>query len=480
MLLSILRSLMKKTIITATLLGFVLCLTAQTPLSNFLSNPALQHANIGVCVKNLSTGKTLTDYRSAFVIPPASTQKLLTTTTALELLGSDFCFSTWLETDSTIENGILLGNLYIRGTGDPTLGSQKIGDQMFLYRWIQALRKKGIREIRGNIIADVSFFDGDAINPQWIWEDIGNYYAAGVYALPYLDNTLNIQLNSTTVGDVATVVKTLPQIDGIEFENHIRCTSITYDGAYVHGLPYNNKRYLVGSIPANHGIFGVKGDIPNPPLLLAQHLKMRLEEQDIPVGGQADYMTEGLPAGRTVLYEHRSEPLSEILKEINQNSNNLYAEQLFRYIACRLSLPCTIQNSVQVMINCWRNRGINLQNSFIMDGCGLAPQDAVSAGTLVQLLSFMNKSKNMPVFYESLPVAGESGTLKGFLKNTPLRGNVHAKSGTTSRIKSYAGYMTNLKGETLAFAVIVNNAACKSRQVQNMIEKFLVETYSQE
>ncbi len=455
-------------------------LCAQTSLNNFLSNPALRNANIGVCVKNLNTGNTVVDHRSAFVIPPASTQKLLTTTTALELLGPDFRFSTYLETDSNIVDGVLLGNLYIRGTGDPTLGSQKIGDQLFLYRWVQSLRQKGIREIRGNIIADVSFFDGDAINPQWIWEDIGNYYAAGVYALPYLDNTLNIQLYSAAIGQVATVVKTIPYIEDIEFENHIRCTSITYDGAYVHGLPYNNKRYLVGSIPSNHGIFGVKGDIPNPPLLLAEHFRQRLEEQGIKVGGKADYITESINAERSALYEYRSEPLSEILKEINQNSNNLYAEQLFRYLACRMSVPCTIQNSVQVMQNCWRNRGINLQNCFIMDGCGLAPQDAVSAGTLVQLLSYMNKSNNRATLMESLPVAGESGTLKGFLKNTPLQGNVCAKSGTTSRIKSYAGYMTNQQGETLAFAILVNNAACKSRQVQTMIEQFLLDLYSQQ
>lgn len=449
-------------------------------LDNFLKNAALQNANVGVCVRNMTTGKMLCDLRSAFVIPPASTQKVLTTATALELLGSDFRFSTYLETDSTIVGGVLQGNLYIRGTGDPTLGSQKVGDQMFLYRWVQALRKQGIREITGNIIADVSFFDGDAVNPQWLWEDIGNYYAAGVYALPYLDNTLNIQLNSSSIGQVAEVVKTLPYVEGLEFENHIRCTSITYDGAYVHGLPYNNKRYLVGSIPANHGVFGVKGDIPNPPLLLAEHLKLRLEEAGIKVHGKADYLTESVSPQRKVLHEHRSEPLSEIVLEINQNSNNLFAEQLFRFLGSRMGMPCTIQNSVTVIQNCWRNRGVNLQNCFIMDGCGLAPQDAVSAGILVQILTYMHKSKNSEAFIASLPVAGESGTLRGFLRETALQGNVCAKSGTTSRVKSYAGYLQNKRGETVVFAVIVNNAACKSKQVQTMIEKFLLELYDKD
>lgn len=476
---------MKKTIILFLLFSVKVTLAAQTPtmptfLETFLTNTPLQDANIGVYVKNINKGKVIADYRSKYVIPPASTQKILTTTTALEILGADFRFTTTLEADSTVKNGILHGNLYIHGTGDPTLGSQKMGDQMFLTRWVQALKQKGIREIHGNIVADVSFFDTEAINPQWIWEDIGNYYAPGIYALPYLDNTLHIQLNSTITGQQAEIVKTIPYIEGLEFDNHIRCTGVTYDGAYVHGLPYDNKRYLTGTIPANHGPFGLKGDIPNPPLLLAEHLLQKLREAGIVVNGMADYITENSHKRHVVLYKHHSEPLSEILIEVNHHSNNLYAEQIFRYLASKITQPCMIPNSVSIIYNCWRNRGVDLQNCFLMDGCGLAPQDAVSASILVNILTYMHKSKNHEIFLQSLPVAGESGTLKGFLRNTILQGNVCAKSGTTSRIKSYAGYMTDKNGDTIVFAVIVNNAACKSRQVQTMIEKFLLDIYDQQ
>lgn len=449
--------------------------TAEKALQQFLSNPELQHANIGIYAQNLTTGQVINDWRKDYVIPPASTQKVLTSSTALCLLGSDFRFSTYLETDGTVENGVLHGNLYIRGTGDPTLGSQKVGDQMFLYKWAQAIRKKGIRQIEGCVVGDASFFDGDAVNPQWIWEDIGNYYAPGIFALPYLDNTMNVQLRSAAIGSVAEVVKTFPEVEGITFENHIRCTEITYDGAYVHGLPYTNVRYLTGSVPSNRGIFGVKGDLPNPPLLLAKHFTNRLRECGIEVTEDATYMTETDGKARTLLYEHRSEPLAEILKEVNQNSNNLYAEQIFRYLGSRIATPCTLQNSVITMQNCWRNRGVGLQNTFIYDGCGLAPQDAVSAQTLVQILAFMYRSKEKETFLASLPVAGESGTLKGFLTNTPLQGKVAAKSGTTSRIKSYAGYLTMPDGSTVAFAILVNNATCKSRKVQTLIEKYLLE-----
>lgn len=449
----------------------------QSALEAFVTQPLVESANVGIYIKNLSTGKVMASYRENNVIPPASTMKIITTTSALEILGNDFRFPTYLETDGEIKDGILHGNLYIRGTGDPTLGSQRVGNQSFLYHWVRALRQAGIREIDGQVIADATFFDGDAINPQWIWEDIGNYYAPGIYALPYMDNTMNVQLRSGQIGSVAEVIKTLPYIEGITFENHIRCTAITYDGAYVHGVPYCNHRYLVGSVPSNRGVFGVRGDIPNPPLLLAQHLTMRLRENGIRVAKEAGFIAENAPSGRTVLYEHQSEPLSTLVKEINQESNNLYAEQVFRYLGSKIALPCTIHNSATTIQNCWFHRGISLQRCFIMDGSGLSPQDAVSAKTLVDLLSFMQQSKEKEAFIASLPVAGESGTLRSFLRDTELAGKVIAKSGTTSRIKSYAGYMYLQNGEILAFAVLVNNANGKAKNVQKAIEKLLLDVY---
>lgn len=469
---------MRKIIINTLFIILSVSLMAQTENLNALLQPsATRGANIGIYVRNLRTGEVIEDYRSEALLIPASTMKLLTTATALELLGSDFQYSTYLETNGRIEDGTLYGNLYVRGTGDPTLGSQKLGNQNFLNVWVRELKKLGIKRIEGRVIADASFFDGDAINPQWIWEDIGNYYAAGMYALPYLDNTLNVQLRSAAVGTVAEVVKTLPYIEDIEFENHIRCTEITYDGAYVHGVPFSNKRYLTGSIPSNLGIFGVKGDIPNPPLLLARHLTNALRGSGVEVAEEADFMAEGKVQKRTLLYTHLSPALSELVKETNQNSNNLYAEQLFRYMGYRISTPCTIANSVLMEQNVWRNRGINLYSTFIMDGSGLAPQDGISPQTLVQILQYMYGSQNKDVFYASLPTSGETGTLRGFLAAGELKGKVHAKSGTTSRVKSYAGYMEAPNGDTWAFAIIVNNASCKMRQVQTMIEKTLNDIY---
>jgi D-alanyl-D-alanine carboxypeptidase/D-alanyl-D-alanine-endopeptidase (penicillin-binding protein 4) len=170
------------------------------------------------------------------------------------------------------------------------------------------------------------------------------------------------------------------------FINHIRCDKISYDGAFVSGLPYSRERYLSGSVPSNLGSFTIKGDLPNPGLLLARHFTSSLRESGVPVSKEADYETDYNPLTppRTALYTHYSEPLSEIIKETNVNSNNLYAEALFRYFGTKYSLPGSVHNSQDFLRDYWRRRGVAVQNAIIKDGCGLAPQDAVSAKAFVQ------------------------------------------------------------------------------------------------
>ncbi len=453
--------------------------TARTADEYLLSLPSMRSANIGFLVNNLTTGDTITAHNHKKLLTPASTEKLFTTATAIEIFGSKHRFSTFIEYEGEIKDGVLQGDLFIRGTGDPTLGSQCSKDDKFLSRWAKEVKKAGIKKIEGKIIADASFFDGNSINPQWIWEDIGNYYAPGIFAIPYMDNTLHIQLKSSAVGTVAEVIKTIPYIQGLEFENHIRCSGITYDGAFVHGLPYDNKRYLVGSVPANKGIFGVMGDIPNPPLLLAQHFLIALKQAGIQVEGQADYLAEDKPHQRNLIYEQKSPTFGDLIREVNIHSNNLYAEQLFRYLACRIGIPCTIDNSVQVMQNCMKNRGVNIRTAQIQDGSGLSPMDRVSPEHLVNLLTYMSRSKDATTFYQSLPIAGVSGTLSGFLAGTPLSGRVHAKSGSTSKVKAYAGYIELPDGQRWVFSVMVNNASCKTREVQFIIANWLVRLYNE-
>ena len=432
---------------------------------------------MSVLVQNLNTGEVIDSYRPDHVVPPASVMKLLTTGAALETMGPGFRFPTILEYTGTIENGVLHGDLYVKGSCDPSLGWK--GRTAFLDKWLKAIREAGIQKIDGAVIADMTMLDAEAQNPNWLCEDAGNYYAPGIFALNYYGNTMNIVLQSGEPGSVAKVLKTEPAVEDIYFINHIRCDKITYDGAFVSGLPYSRERYLTGAVPSNLGTFGVKGDLPNPGLLLARHLTNRLREAGITVKRDATYIADYNPLTppRTVIYTHYSEPLSEIIKETNVNSNNLYAEALFRYLGTRYTLPGTIHNSQDLLRDYWRRRGVNIQNAIIKDGCGLAPQDAVSAKTFVQLLTIMSRSENKEAWLASLPVSGQSGTLKSLCPQTELEGRIHAKSGTIAGTKNFAGYIDMPNGDTWVFAILINSAPGKAKNVQHVIQQYLLDVY---
>ena len=433
---------------------------------------------MSVLVQNLQTGEVIDSYRAENVVPPASVMKLLTTGAALEILGPGFRFPTILEYTGSIENGVLHGDLYIHGSCDPSLGWK--GKTAFLSQWVKAVQKAGIRKIDGAVIADMTMLDGEAQNPGWLCEDAGNYYAPGIFGLNYYGNTMNIVLKSGEVGSTATVVGTEPKIEDVYFINRIRCDKISYDGAFVSGIPYSRERYLTGSVPSNLGTFGVKGDIPNPGLLLARHLTARLREAGVEVKRDATYLPDYNPLlpGRTEIYTHYSEPLTEILKETNRNSNNLYAEALFRYLGTRYTLPGTIHNSQDLLRDYWRRRGVNIQNAIIKDGCGLAPQDAVSAKALVQLLTVMAHSPNKEAWLASLPTSGQTGTLKSLCPQTRLDGKIHAKSGTIAGTKNFAGYIDLPNGEQWVFAILINSAPGKAKNIQNVIQQYLLDVYS--
>ena len=444
---------------------------SQSAVDSFTKNSNLQHAGISILVKDANTGKTLYQHRADKSAVPASTMKLVTTATALELFGADFRFKTILAYDGQISaDSLLRGNLYIVGSGDPTLGSTKTGEAEFLENWVKAIRSVGIKTIDGQILTDESIFDRQAANPRWLWEDIGNAYAPGIHGISYLDNTLRVVFKTAAIGTTPEIIRTEPAIEGMTFDNNLKATAITYDKGYFYGEPFSLRRSIYGEIPANRQEFIVKSDIPHPAATLVNDLSQRLTKQGFTLNNKS------LPLGvKQVFYTHSSPPLSEIITETNSKSNNHYAEYLFRQIGTRAGTPATIDNSIKTIRDFWQAKGLPVAQLFQCDGSGLSPTNGVSAEFFVALLDYMrNKSKNYAAFYESLSVAGESGTLESLLRKTALKGKVYAKSGTLTRVKAYAGYV-NYKDKSLIFAIIVNNYNGSQNNVIKLVEDFLIE-----
>lgn len=446
-------------------------ISAQNPVEDFIENNLHQNASISLAIYDLDSKKMIANHRAKSVTVPASTLKVITTATALEILGQEFQFKTYLEIDGEIDkSGILHGNLFIRGGGDPTLGSSKLGDVQFLKKWANAVKKIGIKTINGEIIADETIFDEEGVNPKWTWEDIGNYYAAGAYGIAYKDNLYEISLHSGKIGTTPIINSVQPNIPNLILTNKLISSEIRFDSAYIYGAPKQNERIILGKIPANRKDFRIKGDIPDPKSLLISDFYKELEQSGIQIR-----KNEIVPKERRIIYTHFSPPLSEIIREINVSSNNLYAEHLFRYLGSNKNGISTTNFAIATIKQFWKDKKLPTEELFMVDGSGLSPMNNVSANFFINLLEFMEHSANKTPFLASFPVAGVNGTLKNFLLNTPLSNKVIAKSGSINRVKSYVGY---IKTEThhLAFAILVNNPNSNSTAATtSKIEKLLVE-----
>ena len=468
---------MKKIFVNVFVSFFVLNLVAQTPVDNFIHHPLLKNANVSLLIRETGKGKVVGRYNANKSIIPASTLKLVTTASALELLGPNFRFQTKLEISGNVtKEHVLQGNLIIKGSGDPTLGSEFLGEKNFLDQWVLAIKQAGISKIEGKIIADASIYNQEGVSPFWIWEDIGNYYAPSIFGISYLDNTFRLVLRSGPIGTTPAIIRTLPDLPDLVIENYLKSSKITFDSAYFCGMPNSNLRRLYGEIPANRAEFVVKGDIPNPVFLLAKQFSDKLIQSGITVNNPpvAEFST---PFDGQVVYTHFSPPLRDIIKQTNERSNNHYAECLFRYLGLGEGVPVTGRGGVKTIRNLWKLKGLPVDQLFMCDGSGLSPMNAVSAQFITELLDYMySKSAFSKDFFNSLPIAGKTGTLVSFLAGTPLEGKVFAKSGSIEKVKCYAGYVKN-EGKTYTFVVMVNNAQGTSRAVTKKIEELLLSVF---
>jgi D-alanyl-D-alanine carboxypeptidase/D-alanyl-D-alanine-endopeptidase (penicillin-binding protein 4) len=445
--------------------------TAQTSqaLKDFIKKENLNHAGIGFKAVDLTTGKVFANYNDKTAFTPASILKIVTTATALDVLGSNYHYETPLFTDGIVENAVLKGNLYIKGSGDPTLGSEFSGKnkEAFVNDFLSGIKKEGIRTIEGDVVALDQLFGYEGISHKYLWEDLGNYYAPGVYGISVFDNTYRVFLQSFSSGSSTRILSMDPEISAIHFTNDIIAGDAHSEEPAIFGLPFSYERRLYGTIPADKASFELKGDIPDPGLFLAEYLVASLRKNGIEVKGKASTyrLAPQEPPVKKEIAVNRSNTLASIVKIVNFRSNNHYAEHLFKTLTLdkRINLPAY-----------WKAKGLDATALFMYDGSGISPSNAVSAGFLTDILVYMDKKTGKTgAFYQSLPVAGKEGTVASLLKKTVLEEKVHIKSGSITNVQSYAGYVE--KGDKrYAFTLIINNFTGKRAVLRKDIEQLLI------
>jgi D-alanyl-D-alanine carboxypeptidase/D-alanyl-D-alanine-endopeptidase (penicillin-binding protein 4) len=453
-------------------------------LADEISNyNGLRHAPFSFYVKNLDNNTVVADINSSMSIPAASTMKLVTTSTAIKILGSKYRFSTKIRYSGYIDTTThtLYGDLHIIGGGDPTLGSKyynKPGrERDFLEKWADSIYNYGIHKIEGRVIADASIYKYQGVPSGWVWGDLGNYYGAGPSGLTIFDNIIKYHFKTgKNISDSTKLICTNPFIPNLNIHNEVKSAKSKRDNAYVYSAPYSNFISIKGSLHQNEDDFMIKGSIPDPEFVFAYEMDYALTQAGIkttfyPTTNRLLILdTTYIKPSLNTIYKHYSPSLTSIINWTNQRSVNLFAEHLLCQISVKRNGYGSTYNGALISQAYWKTK-FDASGLFMTDGSGLSRSNAVSSSFFIELLSYMKTSK---LLKNSLAIAGKKGTMASIGRNSAASGRVIGKSGTMTRMKAYTGYVTTKSGKNLAYAMIINNYNCRTSDVKKYFQALMI------
>jgi serine-type D-Ala-D-Ala carboxypeptidase/endopeptidase (penicillin-binding protein 4) len=449
----------------------------------FLADSVMEHASVSFSVIDANSGNSIFEYNPDKSLIPASILKLVTSSASLEMLGPDHTFTTSVGYTGHLNrrSGKLVGNIIIKGGGDPALGSDRFKNYYagFSEKWISEINKLGIRKIKGRVITDDSYYDYLAVPAKWLWEDAGNYYGAGAYGLSVFDNTYEIHFRTSPDSLKQLITGITPEECRFEFTNWLVAAG-TSDKGNIFAAPYSTNGWLAGSLTVSPNDHILKASITDPPLIMAKVIDQKLRSSGILVAGNPTttrLMKSPVIGVFNPVAEIVSPPLKDIVDTLNHESVNLYAEHLAKEMGKVFRNTGSTEAGIEVINEFLSGTGTNIEGMFIEDGSGLSPLDAVNSKAMTGLLLYMKKKgKYFNEFYSSLPEAGKEGTLKNHFSDPLFEGRMRAKSGSMTRVRSYAGYLTTISGKNLIFCIIVNNFSGPSVEIIARIEEILKET----
>ena len=427
----------------------------------------LKNSNMSFYAVDIDSGDVIADYRGDKVATPASVMKIVTAATALEVLGKDTTLETKVLIDGKVDkNGILNGNIFIQGGGDPTLGSENFkGDrEAFIKDWIAGIKKAGIKGVKGNIVVLDDLFGYDGVSGKWLLEDLASGYGQGVYGISIFDNICNIYLNSDSKS--GKVVKVVPEVKGLTFVNNLKISEKGRNDVTVRGLPFDNRRVLTGEIPGNRKNILVRSDIPDPGIFLGEYFKEKLVKSGISVKGEIKTARNSSlrPKNPQVVAITESKTVGEMINVLLVKSDNHYAEHLYQLIKLK---------GVDID-EFWKEKGVDTGALAMYDGSGLSRADYISAKVLTDILLYMDE--HYPEYEEMLPRAGHEGTVAGFLGSKKFDGVARIKSGSMGGVQSFAGFLEK-DGKRVAFTIMINQWHGSRNTVKKEIEELLIKLF---
>lgn len=412
----------------------------QKTYSLFEKDTQLSHAISSLYVIDAATGKVIFDVNSQVGLAPASTQKIITSVTAFELLGKDYRYKTVFTGNST--------RIYVAGFGDPTLGSwryKQTKDTFFFKTIIDGLKKAGVKKI-GNLIIYDNYLDR-LLPGGWIYEDIGNYYGAGPQNFNWHENQYDITfIPGKKVGD-RTKIDTALTPRWSEFINNCKTgPSGSGDNAYIYFIPQDQVMAIEGTIPLDHDRFTISGADPTPYKNFSITFKSYAASVDFLTGDRNSTMiTPGYRSDsaifRNAVYTYYSPSLDSIIYWFNKKSINLYGEALVKTFAYEKQGYGSTDSGVTIVKRFWKEKGMDEDELNICDGSGLSPLNRVTTHAQVEILKYAKMKDWFPYFYNALPEYNE----------------MKMKSGTIRDVKGFCGYQKSKEGKEYIFSFLVNN-----------------------
>ncbi len=427
------------------------------PIAQALNDAGIPLSTVGLVVQAVGTEQARLELNATLPLNPASAMKLVSTYAALHLLGPAWRWNTQLLSTRNPQDGILEGDVFVRGAGDPKLTADALREAL------RTLRARGVRDIRGDLVLDRSLFETDDIDPGHFDQEPTRPYNVGPDPLLMQFKAIRFQFIPDTERGTITVAAD-PALPQIETQAAVRSTAgpcpdwrsqLRLD---VQGTARSARVGFSGSMPASCGERNwYLGLLSHPEFFNALFRALWTELGGTLSGGLREAR---VPADARVLASIESPALAEVVRDINKYSNNVMARQLFLNLSAPVdgaTAGASLAGSARRVEALLRSRSIDSQGLVLDNGSGLSRSERISAATLTRILLDAWSSNVMPEFISSMPIAAVDGTLRTRAGLRSMAGDAHIKTGSLAEVRSIAGFVQTPKGERYAVVMIVNS-----------------------
>lgn len=439
-------------------------------IEDYIAHPRFNGASWGLKVVSLKTGMTLAAHASDRLLNPASNAKLFSGALVLDHFGSKHRFATeFLATTPVSSDGTLDGDLIVKGGGDMTLAARfHNGDYRAAARRLVApLVEAGLKEVKGRLIADDSLYTRSGPGIGWDWDDLQYYYGAPASPLTIEDNVVDLVIRPGRSLADRCFIELKPELGALSFINETRTLARNAEGDIRVERALGESQVVIrGGVPLGSKNVGDAVSVPDPSAHFLAILGAELKRQGIHVRGREAVKEPG--EHPVSLAKVEGEELSVALDVMMKRSNNLYSQMMFLNVGAASELERKEGDSttdlarkeLEVFLE---KAGVNGKGVYLQEGAGLSRGDLLSAEAVCQLLTYMKTHPEADAFISSLPVGGESGTLKVRMKETSAAANVRAKTGTLRFVYTLSGYATTAAGEPVVFSILLNHYRAPTR-----------------